>query len=115
HFLIETNTDRPTKSLSIFVNIFVDTNGDGMWRKENDTLFHYEPYYTRGLFTNLNTWYGNNAIGDSADGRWHVGSGTQLPHPDLKFSSPHATNDLWAEIIALEIEPGKTVGDLKIV
>ncbi len=113
HFLIEEYTTSQT--LSIFVNIFVDTNGDGIWRYQDDTLFHYEPYYTIAKKYEENIWYANNAIGENANGRWHIGNGTKLPHPDLKTSTPHATNDLWSEIIALEIEPGKTVGDLKIV
>ena len=115
-FLIEQGPLSGPQHFAIVVNIFVDKNGDGLWRGGDDSILVYEPLYTYQSYTPpistfaLNTWYANNPIGENADGRWHVAG---QPLPGINTGSPLAPNDLWSEIIALPFN-GATIGDLKI-
>lgn len=101
-------------NLSIFVNIFVDTNNDGIWRGADDSVIVFEPFYTVGP-TMLNTWQSHVIIGPGANGRWHVNA---QPLPGVGHFAPNE-NDLWTEFIAQPFTNSdplvSTIGDLRIV
>ncbi|MCU0497737.1 MAG: hypothetical protein MUF87_10330, partial [Anaerolineae bacterium] len=101
-------------NLSIFVNIFVDTNNDGIWRGANDSVIVFEPFYTVGS-TVLNTWQNHVIIGPGSNGRWHVNAQSL---PGVGHFAPNE-NDLWTEFIAQPFTNGdplvSTIGDLRII
>lgn len=118
-FLVDqTNGSPAAANLTVYVNLFVDKNGDGSWSGANDSILVYEPLYTSGQPA-LDTWVANPAIGASETGRWHV---VVQPIDGITSDSPSSTtNDNWSEIIALPatgagIDPAATtIGDLKVL
>ena len=113
-FLLEDTDDF---NYGVYINVFVDKNGDGLWVGSQDSILVYEaikPGNTPGPVTmTANTWYEPVAIGPLSTGRWHSAAQTL---GTISPNNPGAV-DTWNEILA---EPfagpfGDTVGDLRVV
>ena len=118
-YLVASNSGPAAVNLTVYTNIFVDKNGDGVWLGGQDSILIYEPFYTVGAPILGTTWYDNLAIGTGATGRWHYAA---QPLGSVGNFTPDTVVDLWSEIIAQTITPGDplfaavaTIGDLKIV
>ena len=83
----------------IYVNLFVDLNGDGVWNGATDSILIFEPIYTGTPPFAHDTWFTFDIIGPGATGRWHYAA-QPLPAGTIGQFTPSAVDDLWTEIVA---------------
>lgn len=117
-YLVDSNSGVPAADpLTPYINIFVDRDGDGIWRGATDSILIYEPLYTLGNPTLDTVWYDNLPIGVGETGRWHYAAQSL---PGMGQFTPN-TVDLWTEIMAQPVggagfDPSATtIGDLRVV